>query len=242
MIEEIPGRPEGTLEFKITGRVSGADYDQVLVPALERALESRDHVKLLCQVGPGFEGYSFDAAWDDARMGMKHWRGFERVALVTDVEWIAASVRALGFALPCPIKIFPLKELEEARLWLAESLGSIHVDQLSAGHLKVVLLGKLEASAYQGVEETIDQYLAGKSNIRLLVDLREFDGWQGLGALGEHLSLVREHRRLPERVAVVGNKAWQRLAETVFSRFLNAEVRFFEAAEFGAAEAWIEAQ
>ena len=242
MIEEISGRPEGTLEFKISGRVSGADYDRVLIPALERALESKDRVKLLCQVGPGFEGYSFDAAWDDARMGMKHWRGFERVALVTDVEWLAASVRALGFALPCPVKIFPLTELEEARLWLSESLGSVHVDKLNDGHLKVALLGKLEASAYAGVEETIDQYLAGKSGIRLLVDLREFDGWQGLDALGEHFSLVRDHSRLPERVAVVGNKAWKRLAEKVFSRFFNAEVRFFEAAEAGAAEAWIEAK
>jgi hypothetical protein len=45
-----------------------------------------------------------------------------------------------------------------------------------------------------------------------VLDLREFDGWAGLSALGDHLSLVREHYRVPERIAIVGDKAWQKMA------------------------------
>ena len=40
MIEEISGRPEGMLEFKVTGKVTEEDYDNVLTPALERALKT----------------------------------------------------------------------------------------------------------------------------------------------------------------------------------------------------------
>ena len=40
MITQNTDRPEGTLEFAISGHVSGADYETVLIPAIEKALES----------------------------------------------------------------------------------------------------------------------------------------------------------------------------------------------------------
>jgi hypothetical protein len=239
MIEEIQGRPEGTLEFKVTGTVTGDDYDTVLTPALERVLESNERVRLLWQVGPDFDGYTLGGAWDDARLGLRHWKGFERMALVTDEPWIETAVRALGFALPCPVKVFDIDVLEEARLWLSESLGSIRVDDLGEGTLEVKLLGQLETSAYDGVSDTLDDFIARHGRIKLLLDLSEFDGWQGLGALGEHLSLLRDHHHAPSRVAVVGDAAWQRLAERVASRFIDAEVQYFDAPDRGHAESWI---
>ncbi len=238
MIEEIDGRPEGTLEFKIAGRVTGADYDKVLVPAIEAALEQHDRIRLLCQVGPGFEGYDLEAAWDDARLGLRHWSGFDRIAIVTNVAWISSMVRALGFALPCPIADFALDELKEARLWLGESLGSIHIDK-EEGLVRVALLGKLDSAVYARAETDLDQVMASMESVHLLVDLSDFDGWQGLSALGEHLSLVRDHRHVPQRIAVLGNKAWQKLAERVFSRFVTADVRFFEVEEADRARAWL---
>ena len=60
-------------------------------------------------------------------------------------------------------------------------------------------------------------------------------------AIGEHLSLVREHRRVPERLAVVGNKAWQKLAEKVMGRFVNARTRFFDGDDYEGAVAWLSA-
>ena len=62
------------------------------------------------------------------------------------------------------------------------------------------LLGKLDPSAYDGVNEEIDNVMSRAEHVRLVLDLREFDGWSGLSALGDHLSLVREHYRVPERL------------------------------------------
>ena len=78
MIEELTGMQEGTMGFKFTGHVSGGDYDRVLTPAIDSALEKRDRIKLLAQIGPHFEGYSLEAAWDDTKLGLRHWTGFER--------------------------------------------------------------------------------------------------------------------------------------------------------------------
>ena len=41
-------------------------------------------------------------------------------------------------------------------------------------------------------------------------------------ALADHFSLVREHRRIPRRVAVVGDQAWQKLALRLLSGFTVA--------------------
>jgi hypothetical protein len=118
---------------------------------------THDRIKALLVFGEGFEGYDLAAVWDDARLGLRHWRGFERIAVVSDVGWLRTAVRAIGVAMPCPVR----------------------------------LIGQLEPRAYDGVEAEIAQLFASSQPVRLLVDLREFDGWSGLAALGDHLSRVR---------------------------------------------------
>ena len=188
MIEEMSGLPEGTVGLKITGHVSGEDYDNVLTPVVDRAIEKFDRIKLLVQMGPGFEGYSLDAAWDDTKLGLRHWGGFARVALVTDVGWVRTASKAMGFMMPCPVQLFDLDELDEAKRWLAESLGSIHIS-IEGDVVTARLIGKLEPSAYDGANEEIDNVMSRSEHVRLMLDLREFDGWSGLAS--------RRHRRAP---------------------------------------------
>lgn len=239
MIVQNTDRPEGTLEFTISGYVTGADYETVLAPAIEKALEQHDRIRILAQVGPDFEGYSFDAAWDDARLAMRHWRGFDRMAVVTDEGWLRVATKALAFTMPCPVKVFPLAELEDARRWLAEDLGTIHVRKLGGNALAVQLIGQADGAAYDRASEEIDAFIGEHERIRLLVDLREFDGWQGMGALADHLGIVRDHRHAPEKVAILGEATWQHLAQRVFGRFLNAETRYFQGAEIADVEKWL---
>jgi hypothetical protein len=56
--------------FKVSGHVSGDDYDNVLTPAIDKAIEKYDRIKLLAQIGPGLDGYSLEAAWDDTKLGL----------------------------------------------------------------------------------------------------------------------------------------------------------------------------
>jgi hypothetical protein len=52
---------------------------------------------------------------------MKHLTSFERVAVVTDVDWIGHMIKAFGFAIPGEIRVFPNGDLDEARSWIGES-------------------------------------------------------------------------------------------------------------------------
>ena len=55
MIEELSGLPEGTLGFRLTGHVSGDDYDDVLTPVVDQAIEKYDRIKLLVEVAADFD-------------------------------------------------------------------------------------------------------------------------------------------------------------------------------------------
>ena len=48
---------------------------------------------------------------------MKAW---ERIAVVTDTEWIIKGVHAFGFTMPGRVRVFKNDELSDAKKWLAE--------------------------------------------------------------------------------------------------------------------------
>ncbi|MDJ0859944.1 MAG: STAS/SEC14 domain-containing protein [Dinoroseobacter sp.] len=239
MIEHIAGRPEGTLEFRITGKLTAQDYETILTPVIERALQENDRLKLLMIVDDAYDGFDLGAAWEDARLGLKHWSGFSRMALVSDKDWLKTATKALAFMMPCPVKAFDLDELEEARRWLSTSLGAIHMKELGGKALHVELLGKLAPAAYAQADGDLDAFINRAGGLRLLLDLREFDGWQSLSGLREHFSLVRDHHQIPDRVAVVMDDDWVKVAKNVLSRFMQAEVKVFAEEDFEAAKAWL---
>ncbi len=45
---------------------------------------------------------------------------FDRVAVVSDEDWIRPAMRGLSFLLPGKAKAFPVHELAEAKTWLAD--------------------------------------------------------------------------------------------------------------------------
>jgi len=105
--------------------------------------------------------------------------------------------------------------------------------------LQVQLMGRPDASDFTEASGDLDARLRERDGFCLLLDLRAFEGWQGLSAISRHFTLVREHAALAQRVAVVGEHAWQKLGQRVAGRFLNAETQYFPGEEFDAAKAWL---
>lgn len=229
------------IEVELSGEVTSADYTNTLVPAIEAALAEHDSVRLLVIVGPEFKGYDLGAAWEDTKLGLSHWRGFDRAAVVTDKGWVKTSARLAAPLMPCPVQVFDLADLEEARRWIRESLGAIHVTDLGGPCIKISLLGKLDPSEYAQAEADLDALLGDRDGFRLLIDLREFDGWQGLTALAAHFRLARGHVGMLDRAAIVGDKAWQHMAQRIGSHILGTRTQFFPPEELENAEAWLAA-
>jgi hypothetical protein len=53
-------------------------------------------------------------------LGLKHLTGWERMAVVSDIEWIRAAIKIFGFVIPGHVRVFHNNELAEATRWISE--------------------------------------------------------------------------------------------------------------------------
>lgn len=120
MIERIPGLPENVLGFTAKGTVTAKDYEAVLIPTVEAQFARRSKVRFLYHLGKDFTGFEAGALWDDTKVGFKHLAGWERIAVVSDVDWLRATVKGFGLLMPGQIRVFRDRELEEAKRWVGE--------------------------------------------------------------------------------------------------------------------------
>ncbi len=72
MIEALPNFPDNVIAFSCTGQVTRADYEEVLVPTVEAALQAHQKVRLYYQIGADFTGIDPGAMWEDFKVGVEH--------------------------------------------------------------------------------------------------------------------------------------------------------------------------
>jgi hypothetical protein len=63
---------DGVVGIEAHGKVTGEDYETVLIPVVERALQAHRKIRFLYRIAPDFTGFTGTALWDDARLGMRH--------------------------------------------------------------------------------------------------------------------------------------------------------------------------
>lgn len=102
------------------GEVTGTDYETVLIPAVEEALATHPKIRLLYHLGEDFTGFDAKAMWDDAKVGLRHFTAWERVAVVSDITWLRGMVTAFSFVMPGQVQIFHNSEIEAAIKWVRE--------------------------------------------------------------------------------------------------------------------------
>ena len=118
MIKQLVDFPDDVLAFVCNGRVTKEDYDAVLVPAVMNGLKRQGKVRLYYETAADFAGIDPGAIWEDFKVGMEHLTRWERVAVVTDVEWIKQTMRFFRFLMPGTMKSFPTSEAAQARAWI----------------------------------------------------------------------------------------------------------------------------
>jgi hypothetical protein len=118
VIKQLTDLPDGVIGFEADGEIHADDYTTTLIPAIEQQVADHDAVRIVL-VFPEFAGYSGGAAWEDMKMGAKHFTKWKRVALVTDVDWMTHLVAVFGWMSPGDVKHFSMAERDDAIAWAA---------------------------------------------------------------------------------------------------------------------------
>jgi len=120
MVEAIKNLPENVLGFTATGKVTAHDYESVIIPAVEALFARERKSRFLYHLGEDFKGFESAAMWDDAKIGWKHLTGWEKIAVVSNVEWIRVAMKVFGLTMPGHVRVFGNDRLAEAVEWIAQ--------------------------------------------------------------------------------------------------------------------------
>ena len=120
MFEIIQDMPDNVVAVRASGQISGKDYDDVLIPAVDSSLKRHGKIRILYQLSRDFSGFTAEAMFDDAKVGIRHRTSFEKIAVVTDADWISRAVQFFSVFIPCPVKVFGNNDMSGAKAWLIE--------------------------------------------------------------------------------------------------------------------------
>jgi hypothetical protein len=115
------------------------------------------------------------------------------------------------------------------------------IEQLASGSDTVLgfkLSGKLHDEDYKILVPAVDAAIAQHDRVRLLAWFHDFHGWD-LHALWDDIKFAATHCTKIDRIALVGEKTWEKWMAAVCKPFTRAKVRYFEAADIDAAWAWL---
>ncbi|HWX87925.1 MAG TPA: STAS/SEC14 domain-containing protein [Solirubrobacteraceae bacterium] len=120
MLRTITDMPAGTVGFEAIGEVEDDDWEETVEPVLRQEIAAGRNVRLLYLIGTGAHGVEGDAMSADTGFRVRHATSYERVAVVSDEDWIRPALRALSFLLPGKARGFRVRDLAEAKAWLAQ--------------------------------------------------------------------------------------------------------------------------
>lgn len=121
MIERIEGLTPPAVGLRASGDVTREDYERVAIPAIHEAVAAHGRVRLLYVLGAGLGDFTLGAMWEDAKLGIGGIRDWERIAVVTDHDWVTHAVTAFGWMIPGDVRTFG-DDLEGATAWIQEGL------------------------------------------------------------------------------------------------------------------------
>ncbi|MHB1215173.1 MAG: SpoIIAA family protein [Thiobacillus sp.] len=116
----------------------------------------------------------------------------------------------------------------------------IQIDEENGGNVLVIhVSGKLEKADYARFVPAAERLIRQHGTLRVLFDMTDFHGWDA-GAAWEDLKFGVEHVADIERIAMVGDKAWQHGMATFSKPFMKATVHYFDRADAAEARMWLD--
>ena len=122
MLRRMTDMPAGTIGFEAIGETEDDDWERAVEPVLRDEMADGRKIRLLYVLGPEAREVEGDAMKADTGFRARHATSFERVAVVSDEDWMRPALRGLSFLLPGKAKGFHVREVAAAKTWLAEGV------------------------------------------------------------------------------------------------------------------------
>ena len=100
------------------------------------------------------------------------------------------------------------------------------------------LSGQLHNEDYRAFVPVLEAAIAKSGKIRLLAQFEHFHGWD-VHALWDDTKFSAKHCADVEKLAIVGDRVWEKWMAVVCKLFTLAKVEYFDAKDIDRAWAWV---
>ncbi|MCB0538708.1 MAG: STAS/SEC14 domain-containing protein [Chitinophagales bacterium] len=114
----------------------------------------------------------------------------------------------------------------------------MNINQIQDNIIYTQATGTLTKEDYEKLLPVLKLLLEKHEKIRWLFSMEDFTGWEPV-ALWKDLQFDIKHVNDFEKIAMVGEKEWQKWLTNIMKPFTPAEILFFEVADREAALKWI---
>lgn len=111
--------PANVVGVRALGKVTKDDYDQTLVPALEKAAKEFGKINLLMVFETDLANFTYAAWMEDAKLSLKHFGKWHKIAIVSDQKVVEKIAPVFSFLSPAESKGFAISEIELAKTFVS---------------------------------------------------------------------------------------------------------------------------
>lgn len=102
----------------------------------------------------------------------------------------------------------------------------------------VKVSGTLTEEDYQFLSPAMEGEIQKQDKMNLYWEMANFDGWTP-GGLWEDVKFDARHLTNFKKIALVGDKKWEKWLTNLMKPFTTAQVQFFDYADRDAARTWV---
>jgi SpoIIAA-like len=121
VIEPVSDLPSGVIGFRASGKITRDEYREMMKP-IYAALERSEKLNIYFELDDDFGGLDLGALWEDMKaagsVGLKHRSSWQKMALITDKDWIRHAAAVFGPLAPGELRIFDPHERDQGKDWI----------------------------------------------------------------------------------------------------------------------------
>lgn len=119
MIQIMNNLPDHVLGVRATGEVTKEDLEGVLIPAMDALVDRTEGIHYLLVLDTSVKNWNFGAWISDAKLGLKYFSKWHKIAVVTDEEAVIKATSAFSALVPGEAKGYTHAELQQAIDWVS---------------------------------------------------------------------------------------------------------------------------
>lgn len=119
MLQLLNDLPQHIVGVRAVGHVNKEDYEHTLIPAIEKVAKEFGEINFLMLLETDIANFTYGAWMQDAKVSLKHFAKWHKVAIVTDQKVLEKISHFLSFISPAEVKGFPVSDVELAKAWVA---------------------------------------------------------------------------------------------------------------------------